>query len=66
MPVPAASDRHADPWLLRQICDELDALRTAGRDVPEAAFSLADLIEEGISPRVVAEHAVELAGRLGL
>jgi hypothetical protein len=68
MPAPVSSVSCTDPWLLRQICDELEAMQAAGEDVPEAAFSVAEdlghLIDEGVSPRVIAEHAVELAKRL--
>ena len=60
----------ADPWLLRQVDDELEAMKAAGEDVPEAAYSVAEdmshLIDDGVSPRIVAEHAVELARRLRL
>jgi hypothetical protein len=70
MQVPASRVRRADPWLLRQICDQLEAMKAAGEDVPADAFSIAEdlcsLVDEGVSPRIVAEHAVELAGRLRL
>lgn len=63
-----SSVRCVDPWLLRQVCDQLEAMQAAGEDVPEAAFSVAEelshLIDEGVSPRIVAEHAVELARRI--
>jgi hypothetical protein len=43
-------------------------LQGAGEDVPAEAIRIAedlgDLLEEGVSPRVVAEHAAELARRL--
>jgi hypothetical protein len=68
-------DRHRprfdspDPWVLRQIHDELDAMKEAGEAVPAAAYDIAaeigHLAEDGVSPRVVAEHAVELARRVG-
>jgi hypothetical protein len=57
-----------DPWLLRQACDQLDAMKAAGEDVPDGAYAIAEdmchLIGEGVSPRIVAEHAAELAGRI--
>ena len=57
-----------DPWLLRQACDQLDAMKAAGEDVPDGAYAFAEdmshLIGQGVSPRVVAEHAVELAKRI--
>ncbi len=58
----------ADPWLVRQICDELDTMQAAGQDVPAETFRLAEdmahLIDQGVSPRIVAEHAAELARRM--
>jgi hypothetical protein len=46
---------------VRQICAELDRMKTTGEDVPEGAYSLAEdmdrLIDQGVSPRIVAELA---------
>jgi hypothetical protein len=68
MQTPAPGAKGTDPWLLRQICDELDAMKEAGEDVPEAAYTIAEdmgqLVEEGVSPHILAEHAAELARRL--
>ena len=70
MQKPASTVGRADPWLLRQICDRLEAMQAAGEDVPADAFSIAEnlssLVDEGVSPRIVAEHAAELARRLRL
>jgi hypothetical protein len=60
--------RGVDPWLLRQVCEELDAMRAAGDNVPDGAYAIAEdicrLVGEGVSVRVVAEHAVEIARRI--
>ncbi|HEX5957931.1 MAG TPA: hypothetical protein VFY92_04650 [Hyphomicrobiaceae bacterium] len=56
-----------DPWIVRQLHDELDAIKAAGEDVPPDAYDVAcdlgHLVEEGVSPRIVAEHAIELTRR---
>ena len=68
MQMPASRVGCTDPWLLRQIFDQLEAMKAAGEDVPADAFSIAEdlcsLVDGGVSPRIVAEHAVELARRL--
>jgi hypothetical protein len=68
MQAAASGARRPDPWLVRQICDELDRMKTAGEDIPDGAYSLAEdmdhLIDQGVSPRIVAEHAAELARSL--
>jgi hypothetical protein len=52
---------------VRQVCDQLDEMKARGEDVPEAAYSVAEdlgqLIDDGVSPHIAAEHAVELARR---
>jgi hypothetical protein len=43
-------------------------MQAAGEDVPAQAFAQAEelghLVDTGVSPRIVAEHAAELARRL--
>jgi hypothetical protein len=60
--------RGVDPWLLRQVCEELDAMKAAGDTVPDGAYAIAEamchLVGEGVSVRVVAEHAAEIARRI--
>ena len=60
--------RSVNPWLLRQVCDELDAMKAAGDSVPDGAYAIAEdmchLVGQGVSVRIVAEHAVEVARRI--
>jgi hypothetical protein len=67
MQVPTSGVRCADPWLVRLVCEVLEAMQAAGQDVPADAFAIAEelspLVDQGLSPRIVAEHAVELARR---